>query len=238
VAEIFYDHDADLSLIQQRHVAVLGYGSQGHAHALSLRDSGVDVRVGLLPGSKSREKAESDGLRVLTARVSHDEPADFTARSRRFFPVPGRNQSDGSAAAHVILEFLPGVGNSRRKAILVDAPQRLKMLGLKISDGEGHAAIVASRQWSKFNMYGRCGRFHDHTFRMATNRPDRCRALDWSSVIYRPLPDSSNHTGGRYGTQGSRNSVCLSNHRGAAQVRVDARVTHKAGSSAAGRWVS
>jgi len=46
-AEIFYDDDADLSIIQGRTVAVLGYGSQGHAHALSLRDSGVDVRVGL-----------------------------------------------------------------------------------------------------------------------------------------------------------------------------------------------
>jgi ketol-acid reductoisomerase len=73
VAEIFYDHDADLALIQQRHVAVLGYGSQGHAHALSLRDSGVDVRVGLLPGSKSREKAESDGLRVLTPAEACEE---------------------------------------------------------------------------------------------------------------------------------------------------------------------
>ena len=73
MAEIFYDHDADLSLIQQRHVAVLGYGSQGHAHALSLRDSGVDVRVGLLPGSKSREKAESDGLRVLTPAEACEE---------------------------------------------------------------------------------------------------------------------------------------------------------------------
>src|SRR5699024_574348 len=57
---------ADLSLIQDRAVAVLGYGSQGHAHALSLRDSGVDVRVGLQEGSASREKAEAEGLRVLT----------------------------------------------------------------------------------------------------------------------------------------------------------------------------
>jgi ketol-acid reductoisomerase len=73
VAEIFYDQDADLSLIQQRHVAVLGYGSQGHAHALSLRDSGVDVRVGLQPGSKSREKAENDGLRVLTPAEACEE---------------------------------------------------------------------------------------------------------------------------------------------------------------------
>jgi ketol-acid reductoisomerase len=64
--EIFYDDDTDLSIIQNRRVAVLGYGSQGHAHALSLRDSGVDVRVGLLEGSKSREKAESEGLRVVT----------------------------------------------------------------------------------------------------------------------------------------------------------------------------
>ena len=60
-AEMFYDDDADLSVIQGRHVAVLGYGSQGHAHALSLRDSGVDVRVGLPEGSKSRAKAEAAG---------------------------------------------------------------------------------------------------------------------------------------------------------------------------------
>ena len=68
MAEMFYDDDADLALIQGKNVAVIGYGSQGHAHALSLRDSGVDVRVGLQPGSKSREKAEAEGLRVLTPR--------------------------------------------------------------------------------------------------------------------------------------------------------------------------
>jgi ketol-acid reductoisomerase len=66
MAEMFYDDDADLSLVQRRNVAVLGYGSQGHAHALSLRDSGVDVRVGLLEGSKSRPRAEAEGLRVVT----------------------------------------------------------------------------------------------------------------------------------------------------------------------------
>ncbi|GAA3009635.1 ketol-acid reductoisomerase [Actinokineospora diospyrosa] len=64
--EIFYDADADLGIIQGRKVAVIGYGSQGHAHALSLRDSGVDVRIGLPEGSKSRAKAEEQGLRVLT----------------------------------------------------------------------------------------------------------------------------------------------------------------------------
>jgi ketol-acid reductoisomerase len=66
VAELFYDDDADLSVIQGRNVAVLGYGSQGHAHSLSLRDSGVDVRVGLPEGSKSRERADAEGLRVVT----------------------------------------------------------------------------------------------------------------------------------------------------------------------------
>lgn len=75
MAELFYDADADLSIIQSRKVAVLGYGSQGHAHALSLRDSGVDVRVGLAEGSKSRAKAEAAGLRVVdpaTACVEAD----------------------------------------------------------------------------------------------------------------------------------------------------------------------
>jgi ketol-acid reductoisomerase len=64
MAEMFYDDDADLSIIQGRKVAVVGYGSQGHAHALNLRDSGVDVRVGLAEGSKSRPKAENEGLAV------------------------------------------------------------------------------------------------------------------------------------------------------------------------------
>jgi ketol-acid reductoisomerase len=63
---MYYDDDADLSLIQGKTVAVIGYGSQGHAHALNLRDSGVDVRIGLPEGSKSRPKAEDEGFRVLT----------------------------------------------------------------------------------------------------------------------------------------------------------------------------
>src|SRR5262245_42336052 len=73
-AEVLYDDDADLSVIQGRTVAVIGYGSQGHAHSLSLRDSGVDVRIGLPEGSKSRVKAEEQGLRVVT-------PAEAAAES-------------------------------------------------------------------------------------------------------------------------------------------------------------
>jgi ketol-acid reductoisomerase len=66
MTDIVYDNDADLSLIQGKKVAVIGYGSQGHAHALNLRDSGVEVVVGLKEGSKSRPKAEDAGFRVET----------------------------------------------------------------------------------------------------------------------------------------------------------------------------
>jgi ketol-acid reductoisomerase len=63
---MFYDRDADIDLIRQRKVAVIGYGSQGHAHALNLQDSGVEVVVGLQAGSKSAEKAKAAGLTVLS----------------------------------------------------------------------------------------------------------------------------------------------------------------------------
>ena len=72
MATVYYDTDADLGVIQGRKIAVLGYGSQGHAHALSLRDSGCEVRVGLPEGSKSRPRAEAEGLTVTT-------PADACA---------------------------------------------------------------------------------------------------------------------------------------------------------------
>jgi|GEM_PF-3054795 len=64
MAVIYYDRDVDRSLIRNKKVAVVGYGSQGHAHARNLYDSGVEVVVGLRPGSRSRARAEADGLRV------------------------------------------------------------------------------------------------------------------------------------------------------------------------------
>jgi ketol-acid reductoisomerase len=65
-AKIYYDQDADLGLIKGKKIAIIGYGSQGHAHALNLRDSGQDVVVGLYKGSKSGARAEKDGVRVTT----------------------------------------------------------------------------------------------------------------------------------------------------------------------------
>src|SRR5688572_14894540 len=64
MATMYYDQDADLGLIQSKKVAVIGYGSQGHAHALNLKDSGVSVKVGLPPTSRSRAKAQAAGLEV------------------------------------------------------------------------------------------------------------------------------------------------------------------------------
>ena len=73
MATLYYDKDANLDLIRGRKVAVVGYGSQGHAHALNLKESGVDVRVGLHATSKSKEKASKAGLRVLSVAEAAKE---------------------------------------------------------------------------------------------------------------------------------------------------------------------
>ena len=103
MAEMFYDDSADLSVIQGRKVAVLGYGSQGHAHSLSLRDSGVDVRVGLPEGSKSRAKATDQGLRVVDPATAVQE-ADVTmilvpdhVQRHLYTEAVAPNLSDGDA---------------------------------------------------------------------------------------------------------------------------------------------
>ncbi len=103
MAEIFYDDDADLAVLQRRTVAVLGYGSQGHAHALNLRDSGVDVRVGLPEGSRSRAKAEADGLRVMTSAQACAEAdvimllAPDTVQRKLYETDVAPNLNDGDA---------------------------------------------------------------------------------------------------------------------------------------------
>ncbi len=66
MATMYYDKDADLSALQGKTIAVIGYGSQGHAHALNAKDSGMNVVIGLHEGSKSRAKAEADGLKVMS----------------------------------------------------------------------------------------------------------------------------------------------------------------------------
>ena len=94
MANLYYDKSADLALIQGKKVSIIGYGSQGHAHALNLRDSGVSVRVGLQPGSASISKAQQEGLTVNT-------PAEAAAWADRVLDAttgPGQDTpSDGTA---------------------------------------------------------------------------------------------------------------------------------------------
>ena len=88
MANVYYEKDADRSLIADRKVAILGYGSQGHAHALNLKESGVDVRVGLREGSSSKAKAEEAGLRVLS-------PAEAVGRGRPHHDPAARHRAAG-----------------------------------------------------------------------------------------------------------------------------------------------
>jgi ketol-acid reductoisomerase len=154
-AEIFYDDDADLSIIQGRKVAVIGYGSQGHAHALSLRDSGVDVRIGLPAHSKSRVNAESEGLRVLTPAEASAEAdvimilAPDTAQRHIYADDIAPNLKDGDAI------FFGHGFNIRYDLIKPPAEVTVAMVAPKgpghlvrrqFSDGKGVPVLVAVEQ--------------------------------------------------------------------------------------------
>ena len=76
---VYYDKDCDLSLVQAKKVAIVGYGSQGHAHANNLKESGVEVTVALREGSSSADKAESAGLKVATVADASREADDVEA---------------------------------------------------------------------------------------------------------------------------------------------------------------
>ncbi|GAA1273749.1 ketol-acid reductoisomerase [Saccharothrix xinjiangensis] len=153
--EIFYDDDADLSIIQGRKVAVIGYGSQGHAHALSLRDSGVDVRIGLREGSKSAAKAEEEGLRVLSNAEAAAEAdvimvlAPDTAQRHIYAQDIAPNLKDGDA-----LFF--GHGFNIRYG-LIEAPSNVDvamvapkgpghLVRRQFVDGKGVPALIAIEQ--------------------------------------------------------------------------------------------
>lgn len=88
MANIFYDQDVDFSILNDKTVAVIGFGSQGHAHALNLKDSGVNVIVGLYPGSKSIQKAKDAGLTVL------DVPDAVKAADITMILIPDEKQAD------------------------------------------------------------------------------------------------------------------------------------------------
>src|SRR6201992_2530793 len=112
MAKAYHDADADLSLIQAKKVAIIGYGSQGHAHALNLKDSRVDVRVGLRPDSPNAERARKAGLVV-----------DTVANVSKWADVIMNLTPDQTAAKVYHAEIAP---NMKPKGTLL-FPQRLKL---------------------------------------------------------------------------------------------------------------
>ena len=102
---MIYDKDADLALLDGKTVAILGYGSQGHAHALNLKDSGADVVVGLRDGSASAEKARADGLRVesIADAASHGDVVMVLLPDEKQAEVWGAEISDGIAPGNLLM---------------------------------------------------------------------------------------------------------------------------------------
>ena len=153
--EIYYDEDADLSIVQRRKVAVLGYGSQGHAHALSLRDSGVDVRVGLPEGSKSWQKAADQGLRVVTPAEASAEAdlimvlAPDPAQRKLYAESIESNLRDGDAiffghGFNIRFGYIKPPGNVDVAMVAPKGPGHL--VRRQFVDGKGVPVLVAVEQ--------------------------------------------------------------------------------------------
>jgi ketol-acid reductoisomerase len=153
--ETFYDDDADLSIIQGRKVAVIGYGSQGHAHSLSLRDSGVEVVIGLKEGSKSRAKAEEQGLKVLTPAEASAWAdvimvlAPDTAQRKIYTESIEPNLKDGDAlffghGLNIRFELIKPPANVDVAMVAPKGPGHL--VRRQYVDGKGVPALIAVEQ--------------------------------------------------------------------------------------------
>ena len=162
MTEIFYDDDADLSLVTGRRIAVLGYGSQGHAHALSLRDSGADVRIGLPEGSKSRAAAEAEGLRVLTPFAACAEAdlvmvlaPDTVQRSLYAEAIePNLNEGDALFFAHgfnIRFGYITPPANVDVAMVAPKGPGHL--VRRQFVDGRGVPCLVAVEQDATGNAF-------------------------------------------------------------------------------------
>ncbi|MDX2355687.1 ketol-acid reductoisomerase [Dietzia sp. PP-33] len=153
--EMFYDDSADLSLIQGRKVAVIGYGSQGHAHSLSLRDSGVEVAIGLREGSKSRAKAEEAGLKVMTAAEATKWAdvimllAPDTSQAQIFTEDIEPNLNDGDALffGHGLNIHFGLITPAENITIAMVAPKGPgHLVRRQFVDGKGVPALIAVEQ--------------------------------------------------------------------------------------------
>ncbi len=155
MATIYYDKDANLELLKKRKVAVIGYGSQGHAHALNLKDSGVDVRIGLQPGSRSRAKAEGAGLRVVTPAEAARE-ADLVMvlapdqTQKRIYDEeirPGLSKGKALFFAHGFnIHFKQIVAPEGVDVVLVAPKGPGHLVRRQFQDGRGIPCLVAVHQ--------------------------------------------------------------------------------------------
>src|SRR2546429_1257090 len=152
---IYYDDDADLGLIADKKVAILGYGSQGHAHALNLRSSGVDVRVGLREGSSSWSKAEAAGLKVATIAQACDEadvimvllPDTEQAKAYKEWIEPNLRDGDSLAFAHGFNIHFEQIVPPPGVAVCMIAPKGPRhLLRRTLEDGGGDPPPVALHQ--------------------------------------------------------------------------------------------
>ena len=153
--ETFYCDDADLSIIQGRKVAIIGYGSQGHAHAMNLRDSGVEVAIGLREGSKSREKAEEAGFKVLS-NAEASKWADVimllapdTSQATIFAEDIEPNLEDGNAlffghGLNIHFELIKPAENITIGMVAPKGPGHL--VRRQFVDGKGVPCLIATQQ--------------------------------------------------------------------------------------------
>ncbi len=153
--EKFYDDDADLSIIQGKKVAVIGYGSQGHAHSLSLRDSGVDVAIGLREGSPSRAKAEEQGLKVMTAAKAAEWAdvimllAPDTSQAKIFTEdiEPNLNEGDALFFGHGLNIHFGLIKPPANVTVAMVAPKGPgHLVRRQFVDGKGVPALIAVHQ--------------------------------------------------------------------------------------------
>src|SRR5574342_945975 len=155
MATIFYDKDANLDLVKRRKVAIVGYGSQGHAHALNLKDSGVDVRVGLKAGSPSRKKAEGAGLRVTDVAEAAREAdlvmvlaPDQTQRAIYEQEIrPGLSKGKALFFAHGFnIHFKQIVPSPEVDVVLVAPKGPGHLVRRQFQDGRGIPCLIAVHQ--------------------------------------------------------------------------------------------
>ena len=164
MADIYYDSDANLQLLQDKTIAILGFGSQGHAHALNAKDSGLDVVVGLREGSSSRAEAEAAGLRVVSVREAAAEgdvvmvllPDEVQGRLYREEIAPGLRPGDALFFAHGFNVHFHQVQAPEGVDVIMVAPKGPGHLVRRVFvDGAGVPCLLAVHTDASGEAHGR-----------------------------------------------------------------------------------